>query len=80
VGESEQPPERDPDEDSSRSDKSGFGKGLASGYLLAGALVVGLLIGLGIDQAFGTDPLWTLICSIAFLLAGLYQVVKDALK
>lgn len=57
-----------------------MGKGLATGYTLAGGLVVGLGIGWVIDASFDTKPLWTICGALLFMLAGLYQVVKDNLK
>jgi len=56
------------------------GRGLAAGYTLVGALVVGLGIGYVIDVAADTQPLWTVCGAILFMLAGLYQVVRDNLK
>ncbi|MDA3963782.1 MAG: AtpZ/AtpI family protein [Planctomycetota bacterium] len=55
-------------------------RGLVAGYTLGGGLVVGLVIGYALDSHFGTKPLWTVSTALLFMLAGLYQVVKDNIK
>jgi len=62
------------------TDQGSGNSGIAAGYLMAGGLLVGLVIGLAIDAAFDTAPGWTIGCALVFVLAALYQVVKDALK
>lgn len=60
------------------------GRDLASlGALLVGGVVGGMVIGLLIDHAAGTDPTWTLVCivvGIAVAIAGCVRRVKDALR
>lgn len=55
-------------------------KAMAAGYSLVGGLLVGLGLGWAIDVWRGTSPAWTVACAVVFLLIGLYQVVKDALR
>ena len=76
------PPDQDRSDQQAPTEPSqgGYHKGLAAGYTLAGGLVVGLGIGYAIDAAAGTKPLWTVCGAILFMLAGLYQVVKDSLR
>ena len=47
---------------------------------MVASVILGLLIGFGIDYARDTKPFWTVTCTMIFLVAGLYQVVKDAFK
>jgi F0F1-type ATP synthase assembly protein I len=54
--------------------------GLAAGYILVGALVIGFVIGWLIDRRFDTAPWWTVGLTAAFIVAGLYQVVKEYSK
>jgi F0F1-type ATP synthase assembly protein I len=55
-------------------------KGLGSAYLLLGAVLLGLGIGYSIDNHYGTMPGWTIGMTVLFTVAGLYQMVKDAMK
>jgi F0F1-type ATP synthase assembly protein I len=52
-------------------DPSLRGRDLAGlGGMLAGAVVVGLVLGLLVDHAAGSSPLWTLVGIFAGILAG----------
>lgn len=54
--------------------------GLEAGYTLLAAVGLGLAVGAGIDHLAGTWP-WGLVAGSAFfIVAGLYQVVKDHLR
>jgi F0F1-type ATP synthase assembly protein I len=52
-------------------------RALNVGYTLLAAIAVGWGIGWWIDDAAGTEPLWTVIMIAVFLVAGLYQIVKE---
>jgi F0F1-type ATP synthase assembly protein I len=60
------------------------GRDLAGlGGMLAGAVVVGMVIGLLVDKAAGTSPLWTLVglgLGILVGIAAFVSRVKSALK
>ena len=72
-------PDRE-DESDRNTRRTGSNRALAAGYTLVGGLVVGLGIGWLIDDWRGSSPAWTVGCAVMFLLIGLYQVVKDALR
>lgn len=59
-----------------RRDSSPY-RALNVGYTLLAAIAVGWVIGWWIDDLAGTAPLWTVIMIAAFIVAGLYQVVKE---
>ena len=53
------------------------------GGMLAGAVVVGLVLGLLVDHTLGTSPVWTLVGIFLGILAGavgFWVRVRDALK
>jgi F0F1-type ATP synthase assembly protein I len=60
------------------------GRDLAGlGGMLAGAVVVGMVVGLLVDKAAGTSPLWTLVglgLGILVGIAAFVSRVKSALK
>jgi F0F1-type ATP synthase assembly protein I len=62
-----------PEDDDRRSAMSGLG----AGYTLLGAVGMGLMIGYAIDRWTQTVPVWTAIMAGVFIIAGLYQVVKE---
>lgn len=54
-----------------QSDPTFRGRDLAGvGGMLAGAVVVGLVVGLLVDHAAGTSPLWTLVGIALGILVG----------
>ncbi len=54
--------------------------GLASAYVMIGAVLVGLIVGQLIDRAAGTQPLWTVILSLIFIGAGVYTMYREGTK
>jgi F0F1-type ATP synthase assembly protein I len=60
------------------------GRDLAGlGGILAGAVVVGLVVGLLVDNAAGTSPLWTLVgigVGIVLAIVAFVVRVRDALR
>jgi F0F1-type ATP synthase assembly protein I len=52
---------------------------MAIGFELAGAIVGGLVLGYYLDQYLGTEPLFTLLCTLAGM-AGAVRVLLWALK
>jgi F0F1-type ATP synthase assembly protein I len=46
------------------------------GAVMLGSTLTGLLLGLGVDHWFGTAPWGVLCCSLAFMGAGFYQLIK----
>jgi len=65
-------------------DPSLRGRDLAGlGGMLAGAVVVGLVLGLLVDKATGSSPLWTLVgigVGIVAAIAGFWVRVRSVLK
>lgn len=53
-------------------------RGVGSAYVLLGATLVGVGIGLAVDRWLGSAPKALITCSILFIGAGLYQVVKES--
>ena len=51
--------------------------GLHTGYTLVASVIIGLGLGYWIDTSFGTQPWWTVGGALLFIIAGLYQVVKE---
>jgi F0F1-type ATP synthase assembly protein I len=60
------------------------GRDLAGlGGILAGAVVVGLVVGLLADKAAGTSPLWTLVgigVGVVLAIVAFVVRVRDALR
>ncbi len=56
----------------------GSSKGFRMMSTMVGSVLTGLLLGIGIDHAAGTKPLWTGILGILFVLAGMYQMIREA--
>lgn len=55
-------------------------RGLGSGYLMVGSLVVGLSLGFALDNYYGSEPKALIICSLLFIGFGMYHVVREANK
>ena len=51
--------------------------GMGAAWLMIGAVVLGVGIGLGIDRLCSSSPWGTLVSSIAFLAAGVYLVIRE---
>lgn len=51
--------------------------GVNAGYTLVAAVLVGLGIGYAVDQAWQTAPWGMAGGALLFIVAGLYQVVKE---
>lgn len=51
--------------------------GMGAAWLMIGAVVLGVGIGLGIDRLCNSSPWGTLVSSIAFLAAGIYLVIRE---
>jgi hypothetical protein len=54
--------------------------GVGAAYTLAGSVVAGLIIGWLIDRSTGASPKWTVGMTMLFLVVGLYQLVREALR
>ena len=50
---------------------------MAAAWLLIGSVVIGVALGLGIDHHFKTMPWATLGCSLFFMAAGIYLVIRE---
>jgi F0F1-type ATP synthase assembly protein I len=50
------------------------------GYTMLASILVGIGIGYSLDVWLDQLPWWTIGCSSFFIIAGLYQVVKEASK
>lgn len=48
-----------------------------AGYMLLASVLVGFGLGWGLDVWLATRPWGMVICTLVFILAGLYQVVKE---
>lgn len=55
-------------------------QGLHLGYVLVASVLIGLLIGYGIDLWLESSPWGMIAGSLFFIVAGLYQVVKEGSK
>ena len=51
--------------------------GMGAAWLMIGAVVLGVGIGLGIDRLCSSSPWGTLISSLLFLAAGIYLVIRE---
>jgi F0F1-type ATP synthase assembly protein I len=51
--------------------------GMGAAWLMIGAVVLGVGIGLGADRLCNTSPWATLISSMVFLAAGVYLVIRE---
>jgi hypothetical protein len=50
---------------------------LAAALGLPGSVVGGVLIGLWLDDRYGTTPGWTVGLGLAFLAVGIYQLIRS---
>lgn len=51
--------------------------GMSAAWMMIGSVVIGVAIGLGIDHRFSTMPWATLGCSLLFMAAGIYMVIRE---
>jgi len=51
--------------------------GLGAAWLMFGSVVIGIALGLGIDHHFNSMPWATTGCSILFMAAGIYLVIRE---
>jgi ATP synthase protein I len=67
-----------------RSALQSTGKGMGLGFRMASdfaaAVIVGVVVGLGIDAVFKVSPWATIICLMLGFLAGVRNVVATAMK
>jgi F0F1-type ATP synthase assembly protein I len=50
---------------------------LAAALGLPGFVVAGVLIGLWLDDRYGTSPGWTVGLGLGFLAVGIYQLIRS---
>lgn len=62
---------------SAPSRKSNPLAGMGAAWLLIGSVVIGVALGLSIDHHFKTMPWATLGCSLFFMAAGIYLVIRE---
>ena len=60
--------------------KSGYGIGMKISLDLLSSVLVGAMIGLGIDNFFSTKPIFLLIFLVLGVIAGFYNLYKSALN
>mgnify|MGYP001268016528 FL=1 len=58
--------------------KSGYGIGMKMSLDLFSSILVGMMIGLGIDNFFSTKPVFLLIFLVLGMIAGFYSLYKSA--
>ena len=58
--------------------KSGYGIGMKMSLDLFSSILVGMMIGLGIDNFFSTKPIFLLIFLVLGIIAGFYSLYKSA--
>ena len=51
--------------------------GMGAAWLMIGSVVIGVALGLGLDHHFSTMPWATLGCSLLFMAAGIYMVIRE---
>jgi F0F1-type ATP synthase assembly protein I len=51
--------------------------GMGAAWLLIGAVIIGVALGLGIDYHFNSMPWATLGSSLLFMAAGIYLVIRE---
>ena len=57
---------------------SGYGIGMKISLDLFSSILVGTMIGLGIDNFFSTKPIFLLIFLVLGIIAGFYNLYKSA--
>jgi len=57
---------------------SGYGIGMKISLDLFSSILVGILIGLGMDNFFSTKPIFLLIFLVLGIIAGFYSLYKSA--
>ena len=57
---------------------SGYGVGMKMSLDLFSSILVGIMIGLGIDNFFSTKPIFLLIFLVLGIIAGFYNLYKSA--
>ena len=57
---------------------SGYGIGMKMSLDLFSSILVGIMIGLGIDNFFSTKPIFLLIFLVLGIIAGFYSLYKSA--
>jgi ATP synthase protein I len=62
----------------SKKKKSGYGIGMKMSLDLFSSILVGMMIGLGIDNFFSTKPVFLLIFLVLGIIAGFYSLYKSA--
>lgn len=50
------------------------------GFQMLATILIGLGLGLFLDKTFGTGKIFTAICSLLFVVASLYLVLRDVVK
>jgi F0F1-type ATP synthase assembly protein I len=50
---------------------------MGAAWLLIGAVIIGVALGLGIDHHFNSMPWATLGSSMLFMAAGIYLVIRE---
>jgi F0F1-type ATP synthase assembly protein I len=50
------------------------------GFQMLATILIGLGLGLFLDNKFSTGKLFTAICTLLFVVASLYLVLKDFIK
>lgn len=68
--------EKAPPEGSNRSRGAALGRAFRVGSELLAGLFVGALLGLGLDEAFGTKPFWLLVGILFGFAAGVLNVSR----
>jgi ATP synthase protein I len=63
---------------SSSKKVSGYGIGMKISLDLFSSILVGTMIGLGIDNFFSTKPIFLLIFLVLGIIAGFYNLYKSA--
>lgn len=51
--------------------------GMGAAWMMIGAVVIGIGLGLWLDRHFNSMPWATLSCSMVFMAAGIYLVIRE---
>ena len=60
--------------------ENGLGKAMAYGLELAVGVALGYFVGIWLDKRFGTTPWGLTIAVLLGLAAGMYPLVKEAMR